>query len=74
MSDQALLSELARVKAIFQLRSIETVLGLPHQPLPRTDAEEIARPRCGCGSDIARRVIIDHGTCGMVGCPYGGDL
>lgn len=41
---------------------------------PRGDAEEAAQPRCGCTPEIARRVIVDHGTCGMGGCPYGGDV
>lgn len=38
------------------------------------EVEEIANPRCGCTSDVARRVIIDNGTCGKGGCPYGGDI
>lgn len=40
----------------------------------RTDEEHIARPLCGCPSATARRVIIEHGTCGRGGCPYGGDF
>lgn len=44
------------------------------EPPPRTDADEIARPRCGCSSETVRRVIVEHGTCTMGGCPYGGDL
>jgi len=40
----------------------------------RSDEEEIANPRCGCSSETARRVIVDHGTCSMGGCPYGGDV
>lgn len=40
----------------------------------RTDADEIARPRCGCPTATIERVIRDHGTCGMGGCPYGGDF
>lgn len=36
--------------------------------------EDLASPRCGCSPDVARRVIVDHGTCGMGGCPYGGDF
>ncbi len=40
----------------------------------RTDAEEIVRPRCGCDSATVRRVLIEHGTCAMGGCPYGGDV
>jgi len=36
--------------------------------------EDIANPRCGCSSEVARRVIVDHGTCNMAGCPYGGDV
>lgn len=41
---------------------------------PRTDEEEAASPRCGCKPEVARRVIIEGGTCCMGGCPYGGDL
>ncbi|HLY89062.1 MAG TPA: hypothetical protein VKQ27_08765 [Acetobacteraceae bacterium] len=40
----------------------------------KTDEQEIARPRCGCPTETVRRVIQDHGTCGMGGCPYGGDI
>ena len=39
-----------------------------------TDEEEAARPRCGCDPAVARRVIIEHGTCAKGGCPYGGDV
>lgn len=41
---------------------------------PRTDAQEIAHPRCQCSSETVRRVLVDHGTCAMGGCPYGGDF
>lgn len=40
----------------------------------RSDEDEIANPRCGCPMGTVRRVIVDHGTCGKGGCPYGGDL
>jgi len=40
----------------------------------RTDEEEAANPRCGCDPAVARRVIIEHGTCAKGGCPYGGDI
>lgn len=40
----------------------------------RTDADEIADPRCRCPTATVERVIRDHGTCGMGGCPYGGDI
>lgn len=40
----------------------------------RTDAEEVSRPRCGCPSATVERVIRHGGTCGMGGCPYGGDF
>lgn len=41
---------------------------------PRTNAQEIALPRCGCGSETVRRVLIENGVCGRGGCPYGGDF
>lgn len=40
----------------------------------RSDKREIERPRCGCPSETVRRVLVKHGTCGMGGCPYGGDV
>lgn len=40
----------------------------------RDMAREIARPRCGCSSETVRRVLVEHGTCGGGGCPYGGDF
>lgn len=47
---------------------------IEHQVRERTDADEIAQPRCGCPSDTVRRVIVEHGTCSMGGRPYGGDI
>lgn len=41
---------------------------------PRTNEEEIANPRCRCPTARVRHVIIEHGTCPMAGCPYGGDV
>jgi predicted FMN-binding regulatory protein PaiB len=40
----------------------------------KTDEQEIANPRCGCPTETVRRVIVEHGVCGMGGCPYGGDI
>jgi hypothetical protein len=41
---------------------------------PRTDAQEVANPRCGCPGDVVDRAIFGGGICGKGGCPYGGDL
>jgi hypothetical protein len=38
----------------------------------RADAME-QRQRCGCSPEVVARVK-RGGTCGMGGCPYGGDL
>lgn len=35
---------------------------------------DVTQPRCGCDPEVARRVIVEHGTCHMGGCPYGGDV
>jgi hypothetical protein len=43
-------------------------------PRERTQAEEVANPRCGCPTETARRVIVEYGTCTKGGCPYGGDI
>lgn len=54
--------------------AIATYYRLKAAVAPRSDEQEIARPRCGCQTATVRRVIQDHGTCGMGGCPYGGDV
>jgi len=56
------------------LDAADAILSLVGSKPERTDTDEIARPRCGCPSETARRVIVDHGVCGKGGCPYGGDL
>lgn len=32
------------------------------------------RGACLCPLSTIERVIVDHGTCGRGGCPYGGDV
>lgn len=51
------------------------------EPTPPTDAEVWesikrgrCRPACLCPRETIRRVLIERGTCGGGGCPYGGDF
>ena len=56
---------------------ILTVRVVTHEgePLPEMDEIRAAgRGACLCPLSTIERVVVDHGTCGRGGCPYGGDV
>lgn len=51
------------------------VVTVEEQPDPTIDEIRAAgRGACLCPLSTIERVIVDHGTCGRGGCPYGGDV
>ncbi len=40
----------------------------------RTERTFPVRIACGCTPECFDRVVLEHGTCGRGGCPYGGDF
>lgn len=45
------------------------------EPGSEMDAIRAAgRGACLCPLSTIERVVVDHGTCGRGGCPYGGDV
>lgn len=67
---RALLEE-AEAEGVLSVR----IVTLEEQPDPAIDEIRAAgRGACLCPLSTIERVIVDHGTCGRGGCPYGGDV
>lgn len=69
----AAVAHIARLTGCDGVTANETLRFLEQRGLVKISCRRGLGPQCGCKPEVIRRVELG-GTCGMGGCPYGGDV
>lgn len=69
----ATVAHLARLTGCDGVVANEALIFLEKRGLVKVSCRRGLGPQCGCKPEVIKRVELG-GTCGMGGCPYGGDV